>query len=204
MEFGVWQIDSCYMPSYQQSCLLDEQCSAMVAYQISSHGLDWTRWPAYRNGTYLRYVPAANSALGRLMTTLRSGSDGTCLEADPGSTGDGAGILHVACSGSDPYQDWRIQEVNGVVLLQNSGDHECLDANGSDGSDGAALYQWDCNPTDDHQHWVLRANDTPDVSAGAALRNVGNETCVSVAGSGQSNHAVQWTCASADPREQWG
>lgn len=78
---GLWQIHAPAHPSYSTACLYDPQCNANAAWAISSQGTNWNPWTVYTSGAYQSRLPAARSAVDRIVDpgalragqTLRSG-----------------------------------------------------------------------------------------------------------------------------------
>lgn len=73
--FGPWQINICAHASLMRSLtssedpcvwsqwLADWDHSAQAAYEVSSHGTDWTPWTTYNTGAYRIYLSVAEQAV---------------------------------------------------------------------------------------------------------------------------------------------
>jgi hypothetical protein len=59
---GLWQINSCYHPSYSSTCVFDGACNARAMAKISDSGTDWSPWWTYKSGAYKKYMNAARAA----------------------------------------------------------------------------------------------------------------------------------------------
>ena len=57
--FGLWQIHKPSHPKYEASLLLTPWYNGQAALEISQVGKNWEPWTQFRNGTYKKYMPAA-------------------------------------------------------------------------------------------------------------------------------------------------
>jgi hypothetical protein len=56
---GLWQINVKVHKQYSVTAMQDPQQNANAAWAISNSGRNWTPWDAFKNGSYLIYMPAA-------------------------------------------------------------------------------------------------------------------------------------------------
>ena len=58
---GLWQINSYWHSEVSDSCAYSCSCCATAAYDISSHGSNWTPWSTYNSGAYKNYMSKATT-----------------------------------------------------------------------------------------------------------------------------------------------
>jgi hypothetical protein len=63
---GLWQINDHWHAEVSNSCAFDPVCAATEANRISRQGNDWSPWAAYKNGSYQKYIAAAQAAVAKL------------------------------------------------------------------------------------------------------------------------------------------
>lgn len=82
---GLWQINTEVHP-YSKSQMQDPVQNAAAAWKISGNGTNWGPWSAYKNKSYLLYLPQANSEAAKI-------------------TGDSSGATPEYRSGGDILED---------------------------------------------------------------------------------------------------
>lgn len=73
---GIWQINDCYWPDYDDACAFDPACNAMAMAVISQNGSSFSLWSSVANGSYANYLDEAEEALDFVPG---------CGDGDPGS-----------------------------------------------------------------------------------------------------------------------
>src|SRR5579859_2585772 len=151
---GLWQINNCYHSEVSDACAYQVQCNADAAFNISSNGYDWTPWSTYNNGNYTAELGLAEQAVYGYTFQLENHGDGTCLDADGTSKGNGAPIFQWTCNSSDKFQQWQVVgSVGRLPILRNVGTGTCLAADAAKIGNGAPIFQWSCNTGDKFQQW---------------------------------------------------
>jgi len=61
---GLWQINDKWHPEFNDfnRLLTDPDYNAAAAFQISGHGVDWTPWATYNDGSYRKYLTGQQTA----------------------------------------------------------------------------------------------------------------------------------------------
>lgn len=70
---GLWQINNKIYPLIADTCAYDRTCSTRQMLTIYRDG-GWSRWTAYKNGTFKQFLPEANQAV----STVLCESGGPC------------------------------------------------------------------------------------------------------------------------------
>ncbi len=112
---GLWQINSVHIPPYTVDCLLDAQCNAGAAWDISGQGSTWQPWTTYNNGAYRQFLDEARAAVGRLQSTAPGYLPGIS------AVYDAAGAYHVFAINKDGTLYQRIHTDDGWGAFQNLG-----------------------------------------------------------------------------------
>lgn len=60
---GLWQINSRWHKEVTDACAFNPDCAARSTFRISSGGTNWSQWAAFTNGSYRRYMAAADKAV---------------------------------------------------------------------------------------------------------------------------------------------
>jgi hypothetical protein len=85
---GLWQLNSSSEASVPDSCAFRAQCNADAAYRISAAGTSFSPWAVYDDGSYTRYLAAAQAAVSGLRSgTVTSALFGLCLARSQEATG---------------------------------------------------------------------------------------------------------------------
>ncbi len=206
---GLWQINNVYHSEVSNACAFQIQCNADAAWNISSHGSDWSPWSTWNNGAWENYIGAANSAVSGFSFQLEDLGDGTCLDADQANHNNGGPIFQWSCNSGDIYQQWTVvvPSVGHNPVLKNVGTGTCLDADGASKANGAKIFQWACNGGDNAQVWWFNGSGqlNTDGNANAGLQNTQNGTCLDADGTSKGNGApiFQWACNHSDSFQEW-
>ncbi|HEV2377087.1 MAG TPA: ricin-type beta-trefoil lectin domain protein [Streptosporangiaceae bacterium] len=206
---GLWQINNCYHAEVSNACAYQAQCNADAAFNISGHGYNWSQWSTYSSGAFGGEIGLAEQSIYGVTVQLESNGDGTCLDADASSVGNGGKIFQWSCNSADRYQQWTITgSIGRVPILRNAGSGTCLDADGNDVGNGGKIFQWSCNTNDSFQQWWFYGSGQYNTNghANAGLHNVGTRsTCLDADGSSRGNGApiFQWSCNQNDVFQQW-
>jgi hypothetical protein len=216
---GLWQIDNCAWPNVSNACAYQVQCNADAAFNISDGGYDWCPWSTYspegpgdcdaEAGPYTSYLSLAESAVYGFDFQLENQGDGTCLDADSASTGNGGKIFQWTCNSSDAYQQWYVEGSLGQnPVLKNAGSGTCLDLDGGDIGNGAPIFQWNCDTGGSFEQWWWYGsgdlNTNGNADAGMHVDGT-SKTCLDADGSAKGNGApiFQWGCDQSDSFQQW-
>jgi hypothetical protein len=215
---GLWQIDSCAWPNVSNTCAYQVQCNADAAFNISDKGYDWCPWSTYSPngpsdcgspGPYTSYLSLAEQAVYGFEFQLKNQADGTCLDADSSSKGNGGKIFQWTCNSSDAYQEWYVEGSLGhLPVLKNAGSGTCLDMDGGKIGNGDPIFQWACNTSDAFQQWWWYGsgdlNTNGNADAGMHVDGT-SKTCLDADGSekGNGDPIFQWTCDQSDGAQQW-
>jgi hypothetical protein len=216
---GLWQIDSCAWPNVSNDCAYQVQCNADAAFNISDGGYDWCPWSTYSPdgpsdcdaaaGPYTSYLSLAEQAVYGFDFQLENQADGTCLDADSASTGNGGKIFQWTCNSSDAYQEWYVEGSLGhLPVLKNAGSGTCLDLDGGKIGNADPIFQWSCNTSDAFQQWWWYGSGDLNTNgnADAGMHVDGTKTtCLDADGSSKGNGApiFQWDCNQKDAAQQW-
>jgi Lysozyme like domain/Ricin-type beta-trefoil lectin domain len=215
---GMWQIDNCAWPNVSNDCAYQVQCNANAAFNISSKGYDWCDWSTYSPngpsdcgspGPYTSYLSLAEQAIYGFDFQLENQSDGTCLDADSSSKGNGGKIFQWTCNSSDAYQQWYVEGSLGHnPVLKNAGTGTCLDLDAGEVGNADPVFQWSCNTGDSYQQWWWYGSGELNTNGNAdAGMHVDGEskTCLDADGSSKGNGApiFQWACSQSDGFQQW-
>lgn len=215
---GLWQIDNCAWPNVSNTCAYQAQCNADAAFNISDKGYDWCAWSTYAPhgpsscgspGPYTSYLSLAEQAVYGFKFQLKNQADGTCLDADSSSKGNGGKIFQWACNASDSYQEWYVEGSLGhLPELKNAGTGTCLDLDGAKIGNADPVFQWSCNTGDHFQQWWWYGSGDLNTNgnADAGLHVAGtSKTCLDADGTAKGNGApiFQWACNQKDASQQW-
>jgi Lysozyme like domain len=59
--FGLWQINTLAHPQFDETQLLSASYNAHAALLVSQSGKNWSPWPTYTSGRYLKFMGDASS-----------------------------------------------------------------------------------------------------------------------------------------------
>lgn len=157
---GLWQINDCFWPGYDDACAFDPECNAGAMADISDDGASFELWSAYDNGTYASFLGDAEAAYAQVAACNGGapddppeqdgeGAQGPSGEAECGQLGYTGTCLDDVAIWSDDDACWVrdcASEGKHCGLISGEEGYGCIEgATGSTKHDCASLgYEGEC------------------------------------------------------------
>lgn len=110
---GIWQINDCYWPQFDEACVFDPACNAQAMSVISNKGASFHLWSAYTNGRYELFLSEAQAAYDAGVPGCTAGG------GDPGG-GSGATCDELGYEGQC-FGDVSLWAENGACMVRDCG-----------------------------------------------------------------------------------